>query len=97
MFTEYYFFDPDDDSAVGQRDKDSWTLAAFEPRNEPYTEIVVEYLRQSTTTYGWDVQTKVGACTLDKETEKLVGFATTKEDLESRKIASIQPIYLSTD
>ena len=45
MFTEYYFYAPDDDSAVGQAVSDSWTLAAFEPRNEPYTEIVVEYLR----------------------------------------------------
>ena len=44
MFTEYYFYDPDDDSAVGQAESDSWTLASFEPRNEPFTEIVVEYL-----------------------------------------------------
>ena len=29
MFTEYYFYDPDDDSAVGQAEKDSWTLASF--------------------------------------------------------------------
>ena len=44
MFTEFYFYDPDDDSAVGQAESDSWTLASFEPRNEPFTEIVVEYL-----------------------------------------------------
>ena len=34
---------------------------------------------------------------MNKETDKLVGFATTKEDLDTLKIASIQPIYFSTD
>ena len=71
-------------------------MAAFEPRKEKFTEIVVEYLSKSTEEYGWDVQNKVGACTLNKDTDKLVGFATTKEEIESTKIATIQPIYFST-
>ena len=54
MFKEYYFYDPDEDSS-NQAESNSWTLAAFQPRNEPFTEIVVEYLKKSKTEYGWDI------------------------------------------